>query len=78
MAEATIMPTGFWVSPASVLCLLCNSVIAQSLDDVPHCGRCGRGFCQNCAVLREESLRCAGDPADCPLRLPARDPWDVA
>jgi hypothetical protein len=68
------MPCGFWVGPSSVLCLLCNGVAAGKLDDVAHCARCGSGYCRNCVALGETSLSCAGDPADCPLRLAPPDP----
>ncbi len=74
MVGATIMPSGFWVGPSSVLCLLCNGVAAVKLDDLPHCARCGRSYCPRCVALGEASLCCTGDHGDCPLRLASPDP----
>jgi hypothetical protein len=70
----TFVPIGFRINPWSVLCLLCNHVVARQLEDVPRCARCGHSYCPSCLAIEEESLRCAGDPADCPLRLAVPDP----
>jgi hypothetical protein len=70
----TIMPIGFRINPWSVFCLVCKGEAARSLDALPHCARCGGSYCQNCMTRGEPSLRCAGDPDNCPLGLHAPDP----
>jgi hypothetical protein len=41
MVGATMISTGFWAGPSSVLGLRCNGVVAGKLDNLPHRTRCG-------------------------------------
>lgn len=67
----SIMPVGFRVAPGPVTCMICNSAVASSMDDVPHCGMCGSRYCSTCLANRNPELPCAGETETCPLELSA-------
>jgi hypothetical protein len=68
-----IMPAGFRIYPSSVNRQICNGIAAYSLDVLPHCPQRGSSYCRDCLADGEPSLRCAGDPDHCSLKLPAPD-----
>jgi ssDNA-binding Zn-finger/Zn-ribbon topoisomerase 1 len=69
----TINPTGFKIFPSAVNCPICNDIAAPNPEELPRCPQCGSSYCRNCLRKREPQLRCAGDPAHCPLKLPFSD-----
>lgn len=71
-----IMPVGYRSdqNPRQVVCGVCGRVAAVTIEDLPHCSRCGGSYCRHCLSDHEATLRCGGDEGGgCLLDLVAKE-----